>query len=97
MSDLPDGAIAPIPPLLPLANHPLPTYAIADDYGPNCQIYNRFYEAYAEKFLARPNKSNGDDLRIVHASLMVALNTAGVPVPRSEQKQVWDLIERLSA
>ncbi len=66
-SKLPNGAIAPTPPLLPLTSHPLPIYDIADD------------------------------LRRAHAGLMVALDTAGIPVPRTEQNRVWDLIERLSA
>lgn len=97
ISDLSDGADAPIAPLLPFASHPLPIYDIADDSGPNCRIWHQFYRAYADQFLSNPTKANGDDLRRAHAGLMVALDTAGVPVPRTEQNRVWDLIERLSA
>jgi hypothetical protein len=96
-SKLPNGAIAPTPPLLPLTSHPLPIYDIADDSGSNCRIWHQFYRAYADLFLSKPTKANGDDLRRAHAGLMVALDTAGIPVPRTEQNRVWDLIERLSA
>mgnify|MGYP003580038488 CR=1 FL=1 len=96
MTYIHDGASAPKQFSLPLGGFPFPTYPDAELYGHNCEIWHQFYVGFAERFLAGPSYDNGCDVRIAHAGLLSALDTAGMKTPEKESERVWRLIERLS-
>ncbi len=88
------GALAPKQILLPFSGNVFPVYAAAEQYGQNCQTWQRFYLGFVDRFLDMPTEDHGNDLRVAHAGLLSALEVAGAPVPPGDKDLVWELIER---